>query len=78
MGDDRKGYTLFRCRSCGEVFRHTSTIPDDDCGPADEVLAAMLDLVGRPAGSFNPFGSAVHRCSDRMAGIADFAGVEFS
>lgn len=69
----RPGSLAYRCRQCGAVF-HPCHTPD---GPT--MLRVLLDGELMPKGwsGVRPRLLEVHRCSGRLDGVADFAGIQY-
>lgn len=63
-------HILFKCRICGEVFRAMGGFNLED---KTNYEVAEHAINGHIKNHLVP-----HECSPRIAGVADFAGVEFS
>ena len=64
-------YQKWNCRNCKAVFRSEEHIPVQ---PNETPMQALLFVTSRG----NHKNIKPHQCSPRIAGVADFAGVEFS
>jgi hypothetical protein len=62
----------YRCRSCGAVYGFDG---ESKPLPGGETLASLLSMICRNRGP--NVAPDVHECSDRIAGLADLAGIEF-
>jgi len=68
-------FELFSCKSCHVTFRGQEiTNEEEPRNTPIETLRALQGLLGMPKRKM----IRDHQCSPRIAGVADFAGVEFS
>lgn len=69
----KPGSLAYRCRLCGALYHPTHT-PD---GPT--MLRVILDGEPMPKVWFGvkPGLIEIHRCSEKLDGVADFAGIAY-